>query len=61
MSKINELLIAESENYLSALLAEKLPETYVFHNFNHALQVKKYAEVIGEHTGLSSDELNILR
>jgi HD superfamily phosphodiesterase len=61
MSKINELLIAESENYLSALLAEKLPENIIFHDFNHAMQVKKYAEEIGEKAGLSSDEMNILR
>lgn len=51
MSKINDLLIAESENYVSALLAEKLPSTIIFHNFNHALLVKKYAETIGEEEG----------
>lgn len=61
MSKINDLLIAESENYISALLAEKLPENFSYHNFNHALQLKNYAETIGEHTGLSADEMNILR
>jgi predicted metal-dependent HD superfamily phosphohydrolase len=61
MSKINDLLITESENYLSALLAEKLPESIIFHNFNHAVMVKKYAETIGEHTGLSPDEMNILK
>jgi len=61
MSKINDLIVAESENYISALLAEKLPEYIIYHNFNHALLVKKYAETIGEHTGLSTDEMNILR
>jgi HD superfamily phosphodiesterase len=61
MSKINDLFIAESENYISALLAEKLPEKIIFHDFNHALKVKKYAETIGEHTGLTADEMNILR
>jgi HD superfamily phosphodiesterase len=61
MSKINDLLIAESENYISALLAEKLPESITFHDFNHALLVKKYAETIGEQTGLTADEMNILR
>ena len=50
MSKINDLLIAESENYISALFDEKLPEHFIFHNFNHALLVKKYAETIGEHS-----------
>jgi HD superfamily phosphodiesterase len=61
MSKINDLLIAESENYISALLVEKLPEKVIFHNFNHALLVKKYAETIGEQAGLTADEMNILR
>jgi predicted metal-dependent HD superfamily phosphohydrolase len=61
MSKINDLLIAESENYISALLAEKLPEHIIFHNYDHALLVKKYAETIGEHTDLTADEMNILR
>jgi len=61
MSKINDLLIAESENYISALLAEKLPSTIIFHNFNHTLLLKKYAETIGERTDLTSDEMNILR
>jgi hypothetical protein len=61
MSKINDLLVAESENYISALLAEKLPETIIFHNFNHVLLVKKYAETIGEQSGLTADEMNTLR
>jgi HD superfamily phosphodiesterase len=61
MSKINDLLIAESENYISALLAEKLPENIIFHNFDHALMVKKYAEKIGGHEGLNADEMDILR
>jgi len=42
-------------------MAEKLPSTIIFHNFYHATQVKKYAETIGEHSGLSTEEMNILR
>jgi hypothetical protein len=61
MRKINDLFVAESENYISALMAEKLPEHFIFHNFNHVLLVKQYAETIGGHTGLSADEMNILR
>lgn len=61
MSKINELLITESENYLSGLMAEKLNENIIFHDFNHAIRVRKYAETIGEHSGLDADEMNILR
>lgn len=61
MSKINDLLITEAENHLSALLAEKLPENIIYHNFDHALLIKKYAETIGEHEGLTAEEMNILR
>jgi predicted metal-dependent HD superfamily phosphohydrolase len=61
MSKINDLLIAESENYVSVLLAEKLPGNFIFHNYDHALLVKKYAETIGGHAGLTADEMQILR
>lgn len=61
MSKINELLVAGSQNYLSALLADKLPSNIILHDFNHAIQLKAYAETIGEHTGLTPDEMNLLR
>lgn len=61
MGKITDLLIAESENYVSALLAEKLPENIIFHNYDHAQRVRSYAETIGGQSGLTPDEMNILR
>lgn len=61
MYKINDLLITEAENYLSALMSEKLPESILFHNFHHALQVKKYAETISGHAALTAEDLDILR
>jgi HD superfamily phosphodiesterase len=61
MSKVNDLLIAESENYVSSLLTEKLPENIIYHNIDHTLLVKEYAETIGEHSNLSADEMNLLR
>lgn len=61
MGKITDLLIAESENYLSALFGEKLPEKIIYHDFSQALRLKSYAELIGERTGLNEDEMNILR
>jgi HD superfamily phosphodiesterase len=61
MSKINDLIVAESENYISALLAEKLPENFIFHNLGHTLMVRKYAETIGESAGLTAEEMNFLR
>jgi predicted metal-dependent HD superfamily phosphohydrolase len=61
MSKINDLLVTESESYISALLAEHLPANIIFHDFNHALMIKKYAETIGGQTGLNAEEMNMLR
>lgn len=61
MSKINDLLIVEAENHLSSIMADCETGNIIFHNFNHAIQVKKNTEIIGEHTGLSAEEMNILR
>lgn len=61
MNKINASLIAESEKYIAALMTEKLPENVIFHNLHHTLLVKQFAETIGEHSGLTEDEMNILR
>lgn len=61
MCKITNQLLTESENYISEFLAEKLPENIFYHNFNHALLVKKYAEVIGNNSKLNDKEMNILR
>ena len=61
MSKINDHLITESEKFLSALYAEKLPANILFHDYSHAIMVKKYAEMIGNQSGLNDDEMNLLR
>ena len=61
MGKVNDLLVAESENYISALLGQKLAANFIYHNFSHALRIKKYADTIGKQTGLTADEMNILR
>ena len=61
MTKIDNQILIESEKYISDLFAEKLDENYFYHNFNHALNVKRYAEIIGENCKLSEEEINILR
>lgn len=61
MGKINELLITEAENYILSIMAEKLSEKIIFHNFNHAQLVKKYAEIIGDYAGFTTDEMNTLK
>jgi hypothetical protein len=61
MSTINDHLVSESERYLSALYSDKLPGNIIYHNFENALRVRKYAETIGQQSGLSPEEMNILR
>ncbi len=61
MSIIDDHILTESEKFVSELLAEKLPRNCFYHNFNHALMVKKYAEIIGENCNLTAEEMNILR
>lgn len=61
MTKIDNQILIESEKYISDLFAKKLNENYFYHNFNHALNVKRYAEIIGENCKLSEEEINILR
>lgn len=61
MSKINDLLLLEAEKYISSLMAEKLPETIVFHNFSYVKLVEQYTETIGKECGLDTDEMNLLR
>ncbi len=61
MSEINDHLIARAEHHLSTLLSEKLLPAIKFHDFKYAVTLKKNAEAIGENTGLSPDEMNLLR
>ena len=61
MGKINDLFIAEAENYVSGLMAERLPENITFHNSGHTLRIKSHAETIGQHAGLNAEEMNLLR
>lgn len=61
MSKINNQLIVDSEKFIAEILTEKLDKNYFYHNINHALNVKKYAEIIGENCKFSDEEMDILR
>ncbi len=49
-------LIIETEKYVSQLLRNKLPHTFLYHNLNHTLRVVKSAKEIIE--GLSVSETN---
>jgi predicted metal-dependent HD superfamily phosphohydrolase len=61
MSEIKDQLITRSEHYLSTLFAEKLPPEIIYHDFKYSATLRKYAETIGEETGLDPDEMNLLR
>ena len=61
MSKINDLLITEAENYISGLLTGKLPERLIFHNFSHAMEVGKNVEILSKEEGVSEEDVNLLR
>lgn len=61
MNIINDHLVTEAEKYLAALMADKLPENIIYHNYRHALLIRKHAETIGRQAGLDGEEMNILR
>ena len=52
MNNITQAFIKESENFVSNLLDENLEESYYYHNFGHALQVKEFAEFLGKKNNL---------
>lgn len=61
MGKINNLIIAESEKYIHALLTGNAADKLIFHTYDRAMLVKANAEKIGEHENLSKEEMDILR
>ncbi len=61
MRKIDDQLLIESEEFISHLFSKKLSGNYFYHNFKHALTVKKYVEVIAADAKLTDQEMNILR
>lgn len=61
MKKIDDQLLLTSEAFISNLFSEKLSRSYYYHDFQHALKVKKYVELIGADTKLTDEEMNILR
>ncbi|MCP4551750.1 MAG: HD domain-containing protein [Bacteroidetes bacterium] len=61
MRKIDDQLLVESEEFISHLFSKKLSGNYLYHNFKHALTVKKYVEIIAADAKLTDQEMNILR
>jgi predicted metal-dependent HD superfamily phosphohydrolase len=54
-------VVQEAEDYVSNLLSDELPESYSFHNMDHARYVVKSAEYIGKECGLTEQDLNVLK
>jgi len=61
MDKINNEMVQEAGNYVTKLLAEKLPDNIEFHTIDHAKYVAESSAFIGEKCGLTDDEINIVK
>jgi len=61
MNKINAEIVKEAGNYVTNLLEDKLPDNITFHTIDHAKYVVDSAIYIGKNSGLSDEELNIVK
>jgi HD superfamily phosphodiesterase len=52
--------LQQAEKYVTKILTEDLPEGCVYHNLGHTEDVVETAREIGENSGLSKDEMEIL-
>ena len=57
---IENNIVAKAQNYVEALLTEKLSKDLTYHNYGHTKRVAKAAEEIGKKSDLKEDELEIL-
>lgn len=53
----NSELTKKAADYVYELLKKELPHNFVYHNYNHTLDVVRAAKEIGKKTGLSDDEM----
>jgi predicted metal-dependent HD superfamily phosphohydrolase len=60
MTEIDKALVNEVSNYVIRLLQEKLPDTILFHDVNHARYVAEKAEYIGKGARLNENDLNLV-
>jgi uncharacterized protein len=61
MNKIDADLVAVAERYVMNLLRKRLSQEYVFHSITHTINVLRGAVQIGQCSGFSEDEMNILK
>lgn len=61
MKKIDANMLREAEQFVTKLLGDKLSENVCFHDIDHARYVVDAAELIGRNSGLSEDDLNLVK
>jgi predicted metal-dependent HD superfamily phosphohydrolase len=61
MKKIDVKMVQKAGDYVTRFLAAKLPESVVFHTIDHAKYVVEKSEIIGRKSGLTEDELNLVK
>jgi predicted metal-dependent HD superfamily phosphohydrolase len=61
MNKIDTSLVQEAGNYITKLFAEKLPDSEEYHSIDHARYVSESAGLIGKKSGMSEDEINVVK
>lgn len=60
LKKTKSELVKQAKIYVTALLEEKLPKQLVYHTLKHTLTVVKETRALGEATGLSDSDLEVL-
>ena len=53
-------LLSKASEFVSDLLQNNLPEGCVYHNIEHTLNVVESAKLIGEHSRLSDEDMEVL-
>ena len=61
MNKINADLVQEAGNYITKLMADKLPDRYEYHSIDHVRYVVDNSEFIGNKSGMNEEEINVVK
>lgn len=61
MRKIDAALVDKAEVFVMKMLDERLPHEYLFHSKRHTLNVAGNAMIIGQNSGLTENELFVVK
>ena len=61
MNKIDANLLREAEQFVTKLLKDNLSDKVCFHDIEHAKYVADASELIGRNSGLSDDDVNLVK